>query len=246
MGLEELVRAIPGLGLLDLLAVAWFVLCWAGYTVLTARLLPDRLRSLPKLSHLYRIAWMRRLLERDNRIYDSTLLGNLMHSVTFFASTTIIILAGLVSMLGVRDKGLQVAADLPFVVSTSPQLWEVKLLLLITVFVYAFFKLTWSLRQFNYCALVVGSAPERFDDRAQLEAFARLAARINSLAGDQFNLGLRAYYFGLASLSWFVHPGLYILVTGWIVIVLYRREFSSVCLLAMDESGVESAVLGRN
>ena len=34
-----------------------------------------------------------------------------------------------------------------------------KVLLLVVVFVFAFFKLTWSLRQFNYVAILIGAAP---------------------------------------------------------------------------------------
>ena len=35
-----------------------------------------------------RDAWMLRMLERDNRITDSSLLGHTIHSISFFASTT--------------------------------------------------------------------------------------------------------------------------------------------------------------
>jgi uncharacterized membrane protein len=42
-----------------------------------------------------------------------------------------------------------------------------------------------------------------------------------------FNNGLRAYYFGVAALSWFVHPILMIVVTLAVVYVLHTREFRS-------------------
>ena len=57
--------------------------------------------------------------------------------------------------------------------------------------------------------------------------FAAANASVITLAVLNFNRGLRAYYFGLAVLSWFIHPVLFALATLWVVAVLYRREFMS-------------------
>ncbi|MNJ78871.1 hypothetical protein D3C77_767340 [compost metagenome] len=48
-----------------------------------------------------------------------------------------------------------------------------------------------------------------------------------SLAANQFNFGLRSYYFGLAMLAWFINPWFFIIATTGVVLVLYRREFHS-------------------
>jgi uncharacterized membrane protein len=47
------------------------------------------------------------------------------------------------------------------------------------------------------------------------------------MAAREMNRGLRAYYFSIAALSWFVSPLLFMISTGIIVVVLYRREFHS-------------------
>jgi uncharacterized membrane protein len=44
---------------------------------------------------------------------------------------------------------------------------------------------------------------------------------------------LRAYYFGAAALSWFLHPILMMILTVAVVHVLYRREFTSRTLNAI-------------
>jgi len=49
-----------------------------------------------------------------------------------------------------------------------------------------------------------------------------------------FNRGVRAYYFGLAALSWFMHPMLFAAVTIWVVAVVYRREFMSPTLTLLE------------
>lgn len=225
---------MPYIHPLDIIALAWFLLCWITYA-----LVADRKRfispSLMQAADVYREAWMRRMLERDNRLVDSTLIGNLMSSVSFFASTTIIIIGGLIAVLGATEQVIAVTAELPFTVKTSREVWELKLLLLVTIFVYAFFKFTWSLRQFNYCCILIGAAPLDSGSKDALQDYARRAARLNSLAGDHLNRGVRAYYFGLAVLTWFINPWLFIGVTGWVIAVLYRREFASNILKALGE-----------
>jgi uncharacterized membrane protein len=68
-------------------------------------------------------------------------------------------------------------------------------------------------------------APDRLtEDSPKLEE--RLA-RIASASAKHFNRGIRAYYFGLAALSWFVDPFSFMLLSAWVVLVLYRREFRS-------------------
>jgi len=53
------------------------------------------------------------------------------------------------------------------------------------------------------------------------------------LAIYHFNLGLRAYYFSLALLAWFLDPIVFIFSSTWVVAVLYRREFKSRTLDAL-------------
>ncbi|MFO1205626.1 MAG: DUF599 domain-containing protein [Burkholderiales bacterium] len=62
------------------------------------------------------------------------------------------------------------------------------------------------------------------------EDFIRRSTDISVYAGENFNNGLRSYYFGLAALAWFLHPVLFALATAGVVLVLYQREFRSLTL----------------
>ena len=213
-------RDIP---LSDLFALAWFLVLWVGYTNYADR--QTRRRSLRAVMHAYREQWMQQMLSRDNRVMDVNILRNLLQGVAFFASTTLLVLAGLLTILGSTDRAIEVARALPFAAKTSLLQWELKLLVLIVIFVYAFFKFTWALRQFNYCSTLLGAAPPGPDD-----AFARRAAQVSTNASKDFNQGLRAYYFSLAALAWFMSPWAYIAATTLVVIVLYVREYRSSAL----------------
>jgi uncharacterized membrane protein len=230
--------------LADLLAPAWFLLCWVGYTYYADG--ERGQRNLTRVMHVYRSIWARQMLERDNRMVDTQIIANLMRSTSFFASTTMFIIAGLIAVLGARERAMAVLAELPFAVQSSTLLWDLKVLLLIVLFVYAFFKFTWAFRQYNYCLILVGCAPAPGPLTEASSRIAERLARIASSTGRHSNRGIRAYYFGLAALSWFIHPWLFMLLTVWVVLVLYRREFHSRLLRTLSiKSEEETALLPR-
>jgi len=53
---------------------------------------------------LVRNAWMAAMVKRDDRVIDAILIGHLIHSVTFFASTTMLLVAALVGILAALTK----------------------------------------------------------------------------------------------------------------------------------------------
>jgi uncharacterized membrane protein len=214
------------LTLLDGAALLIFVVGWLGYNVVTDYLLSGR-TGLNQHMKLLRHAWMLRMLERDNRITDAALFGHTIHSITFFASTTMLVLAGLVGLLGGIDRAHAIIGDLSFVRRMSKELFELKMCVLIVMFVYAFFRFTWALRQFNYCCALLGSAPLPPVEEAMRQRLATHIATVFTHGITSFNGGLRAYYFAVAVLAWLVHPALFMLVTLWTLAVLYRRQFLS-------------------
>ena len=106
-------HALPHLAAVDWFALAIFFASWAGYAWFSEHSRRGA-TGLISTSQNYRLQWAYRLLERDIRVMDSTLIGNLMTSVSFYANTTIYIIAGLVAALGAADKLLSFTAELPF------------------------------------------------------------------------------------------------------------------------------------
>jgi uncharacterized membrane protein len=169
---------------------------------------------------------MRRICQRESHIADATLLGNLLRGALFFASTTVFILGGLIALLGPAMK--EVISHLPYSTPAEPWLLEVKALVLISVFVYAFFKFTWSAWQYNVLSIIVGASPVGAESEpTEVAHYVENAANIAGLAGDSYNKGIRAYYFAFAVLAWFVDALLFLTVTLVVTLVLYRREFFS-------------------
>ena len=212
--------------LVDVLALLWFVLLWNGYAI-SAEKMGTRQNNLLNIMNFYRLEWMRAMLKRDNRMMDAAMIGNLQRSIAFFASTTIFIILGLITLLGYHDKAEMLIGAIPFSTPAPPLLWEMKVCLMIVIFIYAFFKYTWSLRQYNYAGIFISAAPDHNEHLARHEEIARKGAYLVGNAARHFNMGLRAYYFGLAVLGWFISGSVFILATTWMVFIIYRREFSS-------------------
>ncbi len=218
---------MASLSTLDWLALAVFAACWLGYANIVDRVPSIRARSVIAAMDEHRRRWMQATLERDNRIADMAAVGNLMNSTSFLATTSIFILGGLVAMLGASDLGRRVVASLPWSEAPSELAWEVKIGLLLLIFVNAFFELTWALRQFNYSSILIGGLPLGPPEPAG-RAQADVAARLLNRAARHFNTGLRSYYFGLAALAWVVHPLALVATSLFVLRELHRREFRSV------------------
>lgn len=210
----------------DALAIAYFALMWIGYSHYAEKHYATR-PNLMFIMDQMRAQWMQSIVKRPNRIADANLVGNLLRSISFLANTSIFILIGLITVLGYRESATDMLNSLPFAVKTTTLMWEVKVFLLAFIFVYAFFKFTWSLRQYNYCSILVGAAPMPDDQDADHEAFAFKAGAVIQNAGRHFNMGMRAYYFGLAALTWFLHPLFFAIATTLVIAITYRREFRS-------------------
>lgn len=78
---------------------------------------------------------------------------------------------------------------------------------------------------------------ERHPDVA--EAALQRALSMNRIAGRNFNAGLRAVFFGLAYLGWFVGPFVLIGTTLLVVLTLLRRQFLSDANRSLAATGMD-------
>jgi uncharacterized membrane protein len=222
-------RAMALLPWTDWIALALFFPAWAGYAIF-ARGRVGKQHSLLATTNRVRRQWMLQTTYREVRVIDGVVIQNLSTSPSFFASTTILIIGGLLAVLGTADKASELVRDLPFAARTSALVFDMKLLLLLAIFVYAFFRFTWSMRQYTFGALLVAAAPEakRFlEEGLSREEFADKAGRVVGMAAETFNDGLRGYYFAFAAIGWFFSPLIFMAATAGVVYILYQREFNS-------------------
>ena len=221
----------------DWLAVAAFFGLWSGYAWFAKRLGRHR-PSLLQTTNRYRGYWMKQTCARDPRMLDGIIVQNLSSTPSFFCSTSILVIGGLFALLGTTDKASELMSEIPFAQATTLIVFEFKILVLIAIFVYSFFRFSWSMRQYTFVALVIGSMPPATSfDRGEFDrkVFVDRAAAMVSSAAETFNDGLRAYYFSFALLGWFVSPLTMVVATVIVVAILYSREFRSEVLRILKE-----------
>lgn len=225
---------------IDLFGFVWFLACWIGYT-LYSDYGAVRGDNLVGAMARQREQWMRQMLGRENRMVDLQIVRNLNRIAAFFASTSMLILAGLVTVLGSTDKAVRIVATVPLISELTLLQWEMRLIGMILIFVYVFFKFSWAIRQLSYVAIQIGamSPSTALDDNCYRRA--ERIAEIATLAAKHSNRGLRGYYFATALSASFIHPVALIVASSWVVLVLYRREFRSQTLANLRASEAPSS-----
>jgi uncharacterized membrane protein len=210
---------------LDWLALAAFLLAVVAYARYADhsgdRLLNARMREI-------RATWMRRYLERDDRVIDAILNGHSINSIALFSSATLLIVVALLGVLGNADIAYRIAVASSFVTDITKELFQVKLIGLVGLFVYGFYRFTWALLQYNYFLALVGSAP--FKGHLSAATTDRMASQMSVVlnsAVTSLHSGFRSYYHALAWIGWFFHPMVFLAATAFVTFVLVYRQIAS-------------------
>ena len=225
--------------IIDLVALLFFVAMWFGYS-LFADYDRGNTESLVKAMHRFRLQWAKSMIKREDRFVDLRLIGNLLKTTIFLASTSIFLIVGLVAVMGFANEAVKLSQVFMFMPETTPQMWIGKTMLLLVIFIYSFFKSTWVARQLNYASVLVLAAPKYYPEAKNLDEVkreSRYVHRITTMlsnASRHFNMAIRAYYFGLVALSWYINPLLLMFMSVLVVLVLYRREFMSRTLIMLS------------
>jgi uncharacterized membrane protein len=155
------------------------------------------------------------------------LLNGLSQGNAFFASTCAIAIGGLTALLGSGDKVQTFLERLPYAQNSAAFVFEVKIMLLIGVFIFAFFKFAWAFRLSHYVGILIGATPTYAADDPDCDRHAARSARLIGLAADHANSGLRSFYYAFAAMAWFYHPVLFMIASVWVLLILIRRDFFS-------------------
>ena len=100
------------------------------------------------------------MVTRQPRIFDATILASLRQSTSFFASTCVIAIGGVLALIGNAERLTGLVAGLPIeMLDAAPLVLQVKLLLPVVFLTSGFLKFVWSNRLFGYCAVLMAAVP---------------------------------------------------------------------------------------
>ncbi len=147
------------LAAVDIAGLVLFFVSWLafGWLVESSPLAP---RTLSMRMSVERARWMDTMAKRDLRMIDTSILAGLQQGTAFFASSCLIAIGGAFTLLDAEAGLVTLGRDLPGPTSTDPHLFQIKLLGMIAILAYGFFKFAWSYRLFNYASIMIGAVPE--------------------------------------------------------------------------------------
>ena len=205
-------------------ALAFLLLAWP----LTGWLIEHPPASRPSVTKIMadrRRAWMRVFVTRDPRIFDAQIIASLRQGTSFFASTCILAIGGVLALISNTEPLSGVAVEVTMV-EVPVVVWQIKLAVVVLFLTNGFLKFAWSNRVFGYCAVMMSAVP---NDPADPDAghMAGQAAELNIRAAANFNRGLRSLYFALAALAWLIGPIALAIATVAACWTVLSREFAS-------------------
>jgi uncharacterized membrane protein len=207
---------------MTLFASLFPIVCWLAYNY-GVPLVERRFPSLSTIMSLQRRRWVANVFRRESPL-DAILSGNIMQSVSLLASTSVLIILAIFAAFGAVPQLTDTLTNIGLGHDVTPAAMQVHLLVLLAIFVSSFFAFTLSLRQFNHFCIMVGAIVH--DQPAKEEEIDAIAL-LNSLAAKNFNNGIRAYYFAVPAVAWFVSPPFAIVATMITTAFIIHREFFS-------------------
>ena len=175
----------------------------------------------------YRDVWMLQMLGREMRMVDMQIVAALQNGTAFFASTSLIAVGGALTLLRSTDDDAQVVGDAAVRHRDDAREWEIKMIGLAIIFVYAFFKFAWSYRLYNYVAILFGATPLA-KDKDTPEAKAHAERRRGCSRSPAGTSTAASALLLRPRLSRLVHqPVAYSWRPRAVALVLWRRQFAS-------------------
>lgn len=207
---------------MTLISTFFPLLCYLAYNLVVPQV--EKLRpSLSVIMNMQRRRWVANAARRESP-FDAILSGNIMGSVSFLASTSVLLILAVFTVFG-QVPALMDALDslsLDRIYTTLDV--QLHLVVMLAMFVLAFFAFTLSLRQFNHYCIMLGAIDHTHGtSEEEIDAITRM----NALGARNFNSGIRSYYFSVAAVAWFVSEWLPIIACVLTVLILAHREFFS-------------------
>jgi uncharacterized membrane protein len=207
---------------MTLLTTLFPLICYFAYNIVVPQI--EKLRpSLSTIMNLQRRRWVANASVRESP-FDAILSGNIMQSVSFLASTAVLMVLAVFAVFGQIPALMESLSSLSLDARYTVGEVQIHLVVMLAMFVLAFFAFTLSLRQFNHFCIMLGAIDHTV---ATSEEEIDAITEMNILGARNFNSGIRAYYFSVSTVAWFVSEWATIAACLLTILVLAQREFLS-------------------
>jgi uncharacterized membrane protein len=224
---------IWGVTAIDLIALVCFATAWIGFAPILRWIGKNhKLVAMAMIEH--RRAWMHSLLGREMKVHDTQIMGHIMSTAAFFASTSVIVIGALLGVLIKGDYDIRPTVSSWIMIAPRDPL-DIKLVLILIIAVHAFLSFTWCIRQANFAAVMIGAAPPPPLDPQLRERLSVSMGDIITHVARSYDAGMRSFYFAICAVTWIVSPVLLLLGTAAVVLLLLHRQTRSATATALQD-----------
>lgn len=185
------------------------------------RLQRDPNYTVQAINRIARTVWVKTLMAsgKPDVIPVQTLRNSTM-AATFLASTSVLLIIGVLTLSGQGDKLGSTWHALNVYGAAHTELFLVKLLLLLLDLFTVFFSFTLAIRLFNHVGYMI-NVPYTLDHKVISPD--HVAEHLNR-AGAYYSIGMRAFYFMIPLVFWLFGPHFMLISTIGLIAVLYRID----------------------
>ncbi len=168
-----------------------------------------------------RTAWVESIMrDKGKEVLAVQTLRNSTMAATFLASTSVLLIIGVLTMSAQGDKMEGTWHALNIGAATSSELWLAKLLLMLLDMFVAFFSFSMAVRVFNHVGYMI-NVPLAHNHKVISPT--HVAIHLNR-AGKFYSVGMRAYYFIVPLVFWLFGPQFMLVSTLALILTLYRLD----------------------
>jgi uncharacterized membrane protein len=203
---------------LMLLASLGLLLGYHLFLVLKAR--RSRHHTFRGLMAHSRAAWTRSVMDGGKDILAVQTLRNSTMAATFMASTAVFLITGVLTLSTQGDKLETTWHALNFTGGSGPELWLLKILVMLLDLFIGFFSFSMSIRYFHHVGYMINVPLSGKFGKIAPEQVIDLLER----AGHFYWTGMRSYFFLVPLILWFFGPHFMLGSTAALLGVLYLLD----------------------
>jgi uncharacterized membrane protein len=207
--------------LFDAIALVVVVGMIAGYQAyLRALARRNPAAVLSRVASIQRAAWVETMMaDRNNGVLAIQTLRNSTMAATFLASTSILLMVGVLTLSGQAPALKSAWHYLNVAGSLGPELWMVKLLTLLLLLFFAFYCFTNAIRIFNHVGYMINVREGAQEIRL---SSLQIASELNR-GGRFYSIGTRTYYYLVPFVFWLFGPIYMVIAVVVLVVIMLPR-----------------------
>ncbi len=193
------------------------------YVVLQLKTRKNPTYSIHGVNELARRLWVINVMNNPGKdVMAVQTLRNFMMGASLMASTAALLIIGTLTLSGQVENLARTWHVLNIAGSHAAELWIIKVLALLLVFIIAFFAFAMAVRLSNHVVFMINVPDQDAHHPLAPEA---IASRLNR-AGKLFAVGMRTFFFAIPLVFWLFGPAFLLIATIGLIVTLYNIDRS--------------------